>query len=357
MKAAIKNLKATTIDFLKKKIGKISNYQDANKLLSVVCGIDKFFEKQKEFLNLLELLKPHFMVCEDSNRREYGDFQTPHTLTDSICSYLCSQGISPDIIIEPTFGKGSFLISALKYFPELKKIYGIEIYESYYWESKFAILELFINKPDLNKPEIFLCLNDVFNFDLMKIEKQIENNNILILGNPPWVTNAELSTLNSTNLPKKINIKSLNGLDAITGNGNFDISESIILTMLNSFSKYHGHIAILAKNSVIKNLLYYLPNTNYKINNMVAFKIDAKKHFNASVEASLFKGSFSSNKLSLTCKVSSFIHPTAITNEFDGLTINLFPISLFMKRIKNMTGFLRLCGDRVLSMIVLRLWN
>ena len=121
------------------------------------------------------------MVCEGTDRREYGDFQTPYKLTDSICSYLDNEGVSPDVIIEPTFGKGSFLISALKYFPNLKKIYGVEIYESYYWEAKFAVLEFFMKHPDLNKPRISLYLNDIFKFQFKKIEGTIENYNVLVL--------------------------------------------------------------------------------------------------------------------------------------------------------------------------------
>jgi len=150
----------------------------------------------------------------------------------------------------------------------------------------------------------------------MEIEGAIANNNVLVLGNPPWVTNSELGILNSKNLPKKTNIKSLNGLDAITGKGNFDISESIILMMLNSFLKYNGNMAMLAKNSVIKNLIHHLPATSCKINDVIALKINAKEYFNASVEASLFKCSSSSNKHSVTCKVSSLISPNSIVNEF-----------------------------------------
>jgi hypothetical protein len=284
--------------------------------LNHLTGIDTFFRNQEDFLTLLELLKPKFMIREGVDRREYGDFQTPYKLTDSICSYLDSEGVSPDVIIEPTFGKGSFLISALKYFPKLKNIYGVEIYESYYWAAKFAIVELFIRQPDINKPRILLYLNDIFKFEFMEIEGAIANNNVLVLGNPPWVTNSELGILNSKNLPKKTNIKSLNGLDAITGKGNFDISESIILMMLNTFLKYNGNMAMLAKNSVIKNLIHHLPATSCKINDVIALKINAKEYFNASVEASLFKCSCSSNKHSVTCKVSSLISPNSIVNEF-----------------------------------------
>jgi len=269
MKNAIENIQVDTRKFLIKSIVKITDYQEANELLIDISGIDTFFGNQDDFSTLLELLKPTSVICEKTNRREYGDFQTPSLLTNSICSYIANESISPDILIEPTFGKGSFIISALKHFSKLKSTYGIEIDESYYWQTKFAILELFINEPSTNKPRIFLYLNNIFNFDLRIISKSIRDNSVLILGNPPWVTNSELGRLNSNNLPKKSNLKSLNGLDSITGKGNFDIAEYIILMMLDSFSKYGGYMAILIKNSIIRNLIYDLPRTNYTINNLL----------------------------------------------------------------------------------------
>lgn len=88
--------------------------------------------------------------------------------------------------------------------------------------------------------------------------------------------------------------------------------------MLNSFSKYTGHMAMLTKNSVIKNLIYDLPRMNYKISNTVSLKIDAKKYFDASVEASLFKCSFGGNDkdISFTCKTSLLKAPNSIVNIF-----------------------------------------
>lgn len=339
MKTAIKNIQSSTIDFLIEKISRITDYRKANELLGLVSGIDTFFRTKEEFLTFLELLKPSFMVREEADRREYGDFQTPYRLTDSICSYLDGEGISPDIIIEPTFGKGSFLISALKYFPKLKKIYGVEIYEPYYWDAKFAVLELFIKNPNLNKPKILLHLGDVFKFYFTEIERSIGNYNILVLGNPPWVVSSELGSLNSKNIPKKSNIKSLNGLDAITGKGNFDICEYIIMTMLNSFSKYKGHIAMLAKNSVIKNIVHYLPESKYKINDMVALKIDAKKYFNAAVEASLFKSTLGSNPSTFTCKVSSFNEKTQIADEFGWVENKFVSNTNLYEKTKKYDGF------------------
>jgi len=316
MKNAIESIQLNTKKFLIEGIGKIANYQEANVLISNLSNIDTFFRNQDDFSTLLELLRPTSVICEKTDRREYGDFQTPSLLTNSICSYIVNRGISPDILIEPTFGKGSFIISALEHFPKLKSVYGIEIDESYYWQTKFEILELFINKPLANKPRIFLYLDNIFDFDLGIISKSIGDDRILILGNPPWVTNSELGRLNSNNLPRKSNLKSHNGLDAITGKGNFDIAEYIILMMLDSFSKYNGYLAMLVKNSVIRNLIYDLPRKNYTISNLTALSIDAKRSFNASVEASLFRCELGSNISTFTCKVSSLTSPILVENEF-----------------------------------------
>ncbi len=318
MQSAIRNLQLSTIEILTEKISKITDYQEANNILYVLCRINSFFRNQGDFSTLLEILKPSYAVHEDADRREYGDFQTPYELSDSICSYLETEGISPGVIIEPTFGKGSFIMSALKHFQRLKQIYGIEIHEPYYWLTKFAILEFFIQNPTSNKPNISLYLDNVFKFNFSEIVRSIRDNDILILGNPPWVTNSELSSLNSNNLPGKSNFKELNGFDAITGKGNFDICEYIILMMFNSFSKYNGHLAMLTKNSVIKNLVHDLPSTNYQIGDMSALKIDSKKHFNASVEASLFKCHLQHNDeiTSYTCKTSYLLSPNLAENLF-----------------------------------------
>ena len=335
MKTAIKYIQPSTFDFLISNICKLSDYQEANNILTNLSGIVNFFRKKEDFQILLNLLKPDSKILDVSDRREYGDFQTPCTLTESVCSFLYSEGVSPDIVIEPTFGKGSFLISALKYYPTLKKIYGVEIYETYYWITKFSILELFLKNTDLTKPKIYLYLADIFKFNFKEIESSIGDYNLLIVGNPPWVTNSELSSLNSKNLPLKQNIKSLNGLDAITGKSNFDISEYIILMMLNSFSEYSGHMAMLAKNSVIRNLIFDLPRAMYKINDIIALSIDAKKSFNASVEASLFKCKLNQHKSSFTCKVSSLTSPSSFMRKF-GWVGNKFvsDVNLYKNNIK-----------------------
>ena len=88
-------------------------------------------------------------VINEPDRAEYGDFQTNINLSDNVCNLLKNQNTTPEIIIEPTCGKGNFIISSLQTFETIKFIYGIEIYKPYVWETKFAILNYFLKNQNI----------------------------------------------------------------------------------------------------------------------------------------------------------------------------------------------------------------
>ena len=90
---------------------------------------------------------------------------------------------------------------------------------------------------------------------------------------------------NSNNLPKKTNFKNHSGLDAMTGKGNFDIAEFITLSMLDAFKNSDGHLMLLIKNSVIKNIVFDQNKNKYPISDIEKYCIDSKKEFKVSVEA------------------------------------------------------------------------
>ncbi|MBK7883132.1 MAG: hypothetical protein IPJ81_04510 [Chitinophagaceae bacterium] len=179
--------------------------------------------------------------------------------------HLASKNISPEIVIEPTCGKGNFIIASLCNFNNIKNIFGVEIYKPYVWETKFSIINFFLANPNSNKPEISISHCNVFDFNFKQIAKQYLSKEILVIGNPPWVTNSKLGSLNSDNLPKKTNFKNHSGLDAMTGKGNFDIAEFITLIMIETFQNMNGNLLLLVKNSVIKNLVFDQNKINTKL--------------------------------------------------------------------------------------------
>jgi hypothetical protein len=304
MKVFEANITHQVSDFLNDNLKKITSFEKANQKMYDAFGIIHFFDNDEELETLKEVLSITNNVVEEPDRAEYGDFQTNSDLANKVTLYLTTKKISTEVVIEPTCGKGNFIIASLRNFKNIKNVFGVEIYKPYVWETKFSIVDFFLSNPNANKPEISIAHCNVFDFDFKAIAKKHSTNDILVIGNPPWVTNSKLGSLNSTNLPKKTNFKNHSGLDAMTGKGNFDIAEFITLTMIDTFQNMKGNLLLLVKNSVIKNIVFDQNKNRYKISAIEKHCIDSKKEFNVSVEAALFY-----------CKLNS--KPTFDCLEFD----------------------------------------
>ena len=304
MKVFEANITHQVSDFLNDNLKKITSFEKANQKMYDAFGIIHFFDNNEELQTLKEVLSITNNIVEEPDRAEYGDFQTNSDLANKVTLHLASINISPEVVIEPTCGKGNFIIASLRNFENIKNVFGVEIYKPYVWETKFNIVDFFLSNPKANKPLISIVHCNVFDFDFKTIAKEHSTNDILVIGNPPWVTNSKLGSLNSTNLPKKTNFKNHSGLDAMTGKGNFDIAEFITLTMIETFQNMKGNLLLLVKNSVIKNIVFDQNKNRYKISAIEKHCIDSKKEFNVSVEAALFY-----------CKLNSL--PTFDCTEFD----------------------------------------
>jgi hypothetical protein len=305
MKILQANISLSVAELLKDLINICTDYQSINREVEKISGIVDFLVNREDYIELKNEIKSFGLMVAEHNRIEYGDFQTSLDLSDKVCQYLSQKKISPNLLIEPTCGKGNFIISGLKHIKSIDKIYGIEIYKPYVWECKFNIINFYLEHPNKARAMVRLFHESVFDFNFIELGKQLKNEEVLIVGNPPWVTNTTLSGLNSQNLPVKFNIKNHSGLDAITGKGNFDISEYISLMMLEHFSNKNGYMAFLIKNSVVKNIIHDLNRSKYKISSLEKLNIDAKREFNASVEASLFYCSFNKEPV-YQCKEQNF---------------------------------------------------
>jgi len=333
MKLFETNITHQVSDFLNKNLQKINFYEEANQKIFGACGINSFFDNQPDFEILKEKISENHNIVKEPDRAEYGDFQTNDNLATKIAELLKETVPHPKVIIEPTCGKGNFIVASLKTFDTIEKVWGIEIYKPYIWETKFNILQFFINHPESRKPAITILHFNVFDFDFKQITQHHLSDEILIIGNPPWVTNSKLSSLESSNLPAKSNFKKHSGFDAITGKGNFDIAETITLMMFDAFQYSSGHFAFLVKNAVIKNVVFDQKQRQYKISHLQKHSIDSKKEFNVSVDASLF-----TCKLNTTpeyqCQEFDFYHHSFHTNKF-GWVGNKFVSDIERYNLKN----------------------
>ena len=174
--------------------------EDANRQLQDCCGIVGFLNDTEEIYELTQELP------DQKEKEEYGDWQTNYALALSVCRLLKNKGISPQIIIEPTCGKGTFLMAATEVFDGIECMYGVEIYKPYLNALKMQVLENALNGKKLPR-RMELFHSNVFDFDFQSIKKTHKDRRMLVLGNPPWITNSKLGSIKSSNLPKKSNFK------------------------------------------------------------------------------------------------------------------------------------------------------
>lgn len=228
---------------------------------------------------------------------EYGDFQTPLELAEKICHKLVELGVSPDIIVEPTCGIGNFIQAAAHSFQLARKIIGVEVNQNYLQEIKE-------NQHLSQNERIQVQQGDFFEVDWYSLINKIEGK-ILVLGNFPWVTNSQQGAIAGKNLPQKTNFQARSGLDAITGKSNFDISEWMLIQSIQWLQKREAYLAMLCKTSVSRKLLSYIHSRNLNIAYCATYKIDAKKYFDATVDACLLVCKFDSDSQNYFCDVFS----------------------------------------------------
>lgn len=247
-----------------------------------------------------------------NGKREYGDYQTPEFFSLAVCQYLQKQRkVKPSVIIEPTCGVGSFVKSSLIF--DASEIIGVEVNPEY----------CEICKQEISDPRVQIINADFFSFDLKSVIKGKEQ--LLIVGNPPWVNNSTLSTLNSDNLPTKANFKGLKGMDALTGASNFDICEYIILQLIASLSNTNTTIAMLCKTSVARNIFVELKRTHTNFRACDIFEFNANKVFGINASACLLVIELCESESSTEiCNVYSFENPNEIKNSFGYVDGNFY---------------------------------
>ena len=226
---------------------------------------------------------------------EYGDLQTPVELAEKICRKLVELGVDPEIIIEPTCGVGNFIKASAHSFKSARKITGIEINQNYTDKIKEEY-------QFLKDKRIQIKQKDFFQVDWDFLIEEIDEN-ILVIGNFPWVTNSQQGVTNGKNLPIKTNFQNHKGLDAITGNSNFDISEWMLIQMVQCLQKRKACLAVLCKTSVSRKILGYIYSQKYNLEYCATYKVDAKKYFQAAVDACLLFCKFDSSSNNYFCDV------------------------------------------------------
>lgn len=213
--------------------------------------------------------------------RERGDFQTPPALAARCCEVLLrlERGLRPALVVEPTCGRGAFVVAAARAFPDARVI-GVDLDRAHLAAARRAV-----DAAGIGPGRVTLREADVFALDWAELLGPARGQPLLVLGNPPWVTNAEIGRLGGSNLPRKQNLKGLRGYDAKTGASNFDVSEWLLLTLLERLQGVEATVAMLCKLAVARKVVEHAARRDLALECDGLWRFDAGAAFGASVEA------------------------------------------------------------------------
>lgn len=213
-------------------------------------------------------------------KKEFGDFQTPYDLAVQVAQRVGELGFLPKSILEPTCGKGNILHAACQEFPGAEVALGVEISPDYF---DFATSRFFV---PTDGPQVRILNANFFDADWVSHLRDLPDP-VLVIGNPPWVTNSALGLIGSNNLPVKSNFQKLSGYDAKTGKSNFDISEWMLTRIADLLDGRDAMLAMLCKNAVARKVIKFVWTKGLEISSAALFRIDAQEHFDAAVDACL----------------------------------------------------------------------
>src|SRR5579875_2467441 len=213
-----------------------------------------------------------------SHKIVFGDFQTPLALARKVCHCLARKGLEPATVLEPTCGEGAFLQASLETFAHLQYVFDADIHPNYVEKTRRRLRAW--------KVPFEIQQADFFTVPWQDIVERLPEP-ILVIGNPPWVTNSELGIYNINNLPPKQNRDNFAGIHALTGKSNFDISEWILRRCVECLTNKHAIIAMLCKTAVARKVLKYAFQQELPVASAEVYLLDAQKVFGISVSACL----------------------------------------------------------------------
>lgn len=233
---------------------------------------------------------------------EFGDFQTPDALAAQVVNVLKARGAKPASVVEPTCGHGSFVLAAMRGFESVRRIIALDLNPRY-----VAHVEAHLHS-EPRRPLLELLRADFFSFDWPCVIRSLPEP-VLFLGNPPWVTSSGLGAIGGANLPVKSNFQGYQGLDAITGKGNFDIAEWMLIRLLKAGSGRRASLAMLVKTSTARRVLHYAWLSGLPVEHSAIYTIDAEEHFGVSASACLLVCDLGQSSGAAECEIFKLESP------------------------------------------------
>jgi len=210
------------------------------------------------------------------DKKSFGDFQTPEDLARRVCRKLTGARRHRSLF-EPSCGKGHFITAGLAALPGIEQALGLEINFEYAAEATARLA---------TDSRAEIRVGNFFETDLATLLAELPDP-LLVIGNPPWVTNADQGRRGSLNLPAKSNFQGKRGLDAKTGRANFDVSEWMLIRLAETLIERKATVAMLVKTSVARRFLADVWRRGLPVRDARLHHIDAAAEFSVSVAACL----------------------------------------------------------------------
>ncbi|KKM25130.1 hypothetical protein LCGC14_1598080 [marine sediment metagenome] len=204
LKFSFWNLEITDFNYFS-PLYTLSRNEDISFFSQVIYKIsDDCFHSQIKPENILDFLFQK--MISPILRHSSGEFYTPPFLVKKMVNESYTFG---EMVLDPCCGSGNFLLGIVKYIVSqdkdeeekikaLSKIYGFDINPSSIYLLKLNLL--FLLKENILKIKINL---EVFDF-LLETRRDLNHKFDVIIGNPPWYTYRDVSSLNYQKELKKL---------------------------------------------------------------------------------------------------------------------------------------------------------
>ncbi len=214
-----------------------------------------------------------------SPKKEFGDFQTPLSLARRVAALVKQDERRVGTIVEPTCGVGAFLQATAEIFGKSPTYCGFDVNADYVQAASAALARIGPSTATVQQRDFYTIKWREF------LHEQSEP--LLIIGNPPWITNAGMGVIGGSNLPEKTNFQGHSGFAAKTGKANFDISEWMLMRLLESLQGTRAAIAMLCKTATARKVLRHAWLNGLDAGPSSLHLIDAAAEFGVSVDACL----------------------------------------------------------------------
>ena len=203
-----------------------------------------------------------------SVRDPFGDYPTPAVLAAAVVE-VAARWVAPATVVEPTCGDGALLRAAAGRFGTGPAYLGFEVDSSRAAAARQVV------------PEATVRQADFYTHPWERTFRQAVGP-LLVVANPPWVT----ARKRGQNLPPAPPAGRSGGPWA--GTGGYDISEPMIVRLVEALAADGSVVAVLAKTGTVRRVLAHMWEQQMPVARAGMWPVDTEKHFGVSTHACLF---------------------------------------------------------------------